>query len=153
MSFINISDPKKRDEIVKSYLAIKKGIQQRNINKKLGTMAQAEYREKMFEPITKSNIQAATEISKDLVPIRKELEQFNQEIAFGLAAPDPKKMLPTPDIFSPTRRRSLPSTPSKQVMGKIPVDYLRQALSCKKDNDPVFGMYNENRFQTYQNRL
>ena len=44
MSFINISDPKKRDEIVKSYLDIKKRIQQRNINQKLGNMAQSEDR-------------------------------------------------------------------------------------------------------------
>ena len=65
MSFINISDPKKRDEIVKSYLAIKKRIQHRNINEKLGDMAQSEDRLKMFEPIIKSNIQAAEEISKD----------------------------------------------------------------------------------------
>ena len=74
MSFINISDPKKRDEIVKSYLDIKKRIQHRNINDKLGNMAQSEDRQKMFEPIIRSNIQAAEEISKDLVPIRKELE-------------------------------------------------------------------------------
>ena len=143
MSFINISDPKKRDEIVKSYLAIKKRIQHRNINEKLGDMAQSEDRLKMFEPIIKSNIQAAEEISKDLVPIRKELKQLNQEFAFGLAAPDPQKMLQPPDIFSPTRRRSLPSTPTKQVLGKLPIDYLRQALSSKKDNDLVFGIYNE----------
>ena len=122
MSFINISNPKKRDEIVKSYLDIKKRIQQRNINEKLGDMAQFEDREKMFEPIIKSNIQAAKEISKDLVPIRKELEQLNQEFAFGLPAPDPQKMLEPPD-FSSTRRRSLPTTPTKQVMGKMPVDY------------------------------
>ena len=46
-------------------------------------------------------------------------------------------------FFSPSRRRILPSTPTKQVMGKMPIDYLRQALSSKKDNDPVFGIYNE----------
>ena len=91
MSFINISDPKNRDEIFKSYLAIKKRIQQRNINEKFGDMAQSEDRQKMCEPIIKSNIQAEEEISKDLVPIRKELEQFNQEFAFGLAAQDPQK--------------------------------------------------------------
>ena len=64
MSFINISDPKKRDEIVKSYLDIKKRIQHRNINEKFGNMAQSEDRQKMFEPIIKSNIQAAEKLVK-----------------------------------------------------------------------------------------
>ena len=74
MSFINT---KKRDEVVKSYLAIKIRILQRNINQKLGDMAQSEDRQKMFEPIIKSNFQSAEESSKDLVPIRKELDQVN----------------------------------------------------------------------------
>ena len=50
-------------------------------------------------------------------------------------------MLQPPD-FSPTRRSSLLS-PTKQVMCRMPVDYLRQDLSSKKDIDPVFGIYNE----------
>ena len=95
----------------------------------------------MFEPIIKSNIQAAEEISKDLVPIRKELEQLNQEFAFGRAAPDPQKMLQPPDIFSPTRRRSLPSTPTKQVMGKMSVGYLRDKLSVVKKTTILYLVY------------
>ena len=146
MSFINISDPKKRDEIVKSFLATKKNIQQQNINEKIGDLAQAEDRKQMFEPIVKSNLAAAEEISKDLVPIRRELEHLNQEIALAnvaqpaLSGLTPLGLLP-PE--TPQRRRSLPLIPTPVQVGKMPIDYLRQALSNKKDNDPVFGIYNE----------
>ena len=122
------------------FLATKNRIKQQNLNKKIGDLAKAEDTKQMFQPIVQSNLAAAAEISKDLVPIKKELQHLNQEIALaGVAQP----ALPPPDIFSPTRRRSLPSTPTKQVMGKMPIDYLRQVLSSKKDNDPVFGIYNE----------
>ena len=137
MSFINISDPKKRDQIVTEFLATKKRIQQQNLNEKMGDLARSEDRKQMFEPIIKSNIQAAEEISKDLVPIRKELENLNQEILLANFQP----ALPPP--ATPQRRRSLPSVPTPQQLGKMPIDYLRQALSNKKDNDPVFGIYNE----------
>ena len=133
MSFINISDPKRRDVIVKSYLTTKKNIQNRNRNEKLGDLAQAEERQNMFEPIIQSNIQAAEEISKDLVPIRKELEQLNQEIALAQPA------LPQE---TPQRRRSLPSIPTPSI-GKTAADSLSKALSKKKETDPTFGIYNE----------
>ena len=139
MSFITITDPKKRDEIVKSFIATKKNIQQRNINEKIGDLAQSEDRQKMFQPIVQSNIQAAEEISKDLVPIRKELEQLNQEIAIANIAPQLAILPPE----TPQRRRSLPSIPTPQRIGKLPVDYLRQAISSKSENDSIFGIYNK----------
>ena len=108
MSFINIKDPKKRDEIVKSFIATKKNIQKRNLNEKLGDLAQSEDRQKMFQPIIQSNIQAAEEISKDLVPIRRELEQLNHEI--GIANIEPLQSILPPE--TPQRRRSLPSVPT-----------------------------------------
>ena len=139
MSFINITDPKKRDEIVKSFIATKKAIQQRNLNEKIGDLAQAEERHNMFEPIVKSNIQAAEEISKDLLPIRKELEQLNQEIAIANIAPQQAILPPE----TPQRRRSLPSIPTPQQIGKLPADKLRQALSSKSEYDTTFGIYNK----------
>ena len=48
MSFINISDPKKRDEIVKSFLATKNRIKQQNLNENIGDLAKAEDTKQMF---------------------------------------------------------------------------------------------------------
>ena len=144
MSFINISDPRRRDEIVKSFLATRHRIKQENLKEKIGDLAKAEDTKQMFDPIIKSNIKAAEEISKDLVPIRKELENLNQEIALANFQP---ALLP-PEIEGRStpqrqRRRSLPSVPTPQQLGQMPIDYLRQALSSKKDNDSIFGIYNE----------
>ena len=93
----------------------------------------------MFEPIIKSNIEAAAEISKDLLPIRKELEQLNQEIALAGIAPQ-QAILPSQ---TPSRRRSLPSIPTPDRLGNLPVDHLRKAISSKSTNDSIFGIYNK----------
>ena len=98
----------------------------------------------MFEPITKSNLAAAEEISKDLVPIRRELENINQEIPMANFQP----ALPAPELQGRStpqrqRRRSLPSVPTPEQLGRMPIDYLRQALSSKKYNDSIFGIYDE----------
>ena len=102
-------------------------------------MAQSEDRQKMFEPIIQSNIQAAKEIGTDLVPIRKELEQLNQEIAIANIAPQQTILPPE----TPQRRRSLPSIPTPQQIGNLPVDHLRQAVTNKSQNDSIFGIYNK----------
>ncbi len=76
MSFISITDPKKRDETVKLFLATRKRIQQRNIDEKLGDMSQAEDRQKIFEPIIQSNLKAGDLITKELIPIKNDLKEL-----------------------------------------------------------------------------
>ncbi len=140
MSFILIPHPKKRDEIVKSFLATRKRIQQRNIQDKLGDMAQSEDRQKMFGPIIQSNLKAADEIAQELVPIRKELEEITNIFENQLAQP---ALPPIPQ--TPQRRRSLPSIPTPLKLGLTAIDHLRQALSNKSKHDGIFGIYNENK--------
>ncbi len=141
MSFINITDPHKRDEIVKSFIATRKRIRKRDLEEKIGDLSQSEDRQKMFEPIIQSNIQAAEEIGKDLVPIRKELEHLNQELAIANIAQQQTILPPE----TPQRRRSLPSIPTPDRLGNLPADHLRQALSNKSQNDMVFGIYNKDK--------
>ena len=143
MSFINIRDPKKRDDIVKAFLQTKKNIQQGQLSEKIGDLAQTESRQKMFEPVIKSNIDAAEQISKDLIPIQNELKQLNREITLANIPPQPA-LLPPETPQTSERRRSLPSIPTPVKFGKLPADNLRQALSNKSQHDPVLGIYSDN---------
>ncbi len=140
MSFISITDPKKRDETVKAFLATRKRIQQRNINEKLGDMAQSEDRQKMFEPIIQSNLKAGDLITKELIPIKNELKELTDIFENQL---DPLPALPPLPSIPRLRRQSLPSTPTTQSYSTIAIDHLRQALSNKSKHDNIFGVYNE----------
>ena len=144
MSFINIKDPKKRDEIVKSFLQTKKNVKQRELTDKIGDLARNEERDKMFEPVIKSNLEAAKEISRELVPIKNELEQLNNEINLSNFVQQPALLPPPETPHTRERRRSLPSIPTPQNLGKMPSDNLREALNNKAQHDPVLGIYNEN---------
>ena len=54
MSFIDISDPKKRDSIVADYLATVRRIQQRNLNERAEDLTKEEERNELFKPIIDS---------------------------------------------------------------------------------------------------
>ena len=53
MSFLNITDPKKRDSIVDDYLANVKSLQHRDINERAQDLARQYDLNRMFEPVVK----------------------------------------------------------------------------------------------------
>ena len=69
MSFINITDSKKRDEIVKEYLKTVKNIKQQTLNEKLGDMARFETNKEFFKPL----------ISNITEPIKHEIQSLKQQ--------------------------------------------------------------------------
>ena len=80
MSFIDITDPKRRDGIVADYLATVKRIQQRNLNDRAEDLARDEDMEKLFKPIVRSNEQSTSAaLRKELLPMRAELEDLNDK--------------------------------------------------------------------------
>ena len=143
MLFINIKNPNRPDEIVKLFLQTKKNIQQRQLTDKIGDFAKNEERDKMFEPVIKSNLETAKEISKELVPIKNELEQLNHEITLA-NIPQQPGILPPETPQTRERRRSLPSIPTPVKFGKMPIDNLREALNNRSQHDSVLGIYNQN---------
>lgn len=74
MSFIDITDPKRRDEIVKNYLATKKRIQQRNMNERAEDLAKEEDRNEMFRPIVDSSEKSSVKLHKELKELNKTLK-------------------------------------------------------------------------------
>ena len=78
MSFLNIQDPEKRDAIVKEYLALKKKIKNRNLQEKARDFRNHEIIEESLEPVVRSNTTSAEAITKELVPIKEQLEQLTK---------------------------------------------------------------------------
>ena len=81
MPFLNISDPNKRDLIVKEYLKLKKNIRDDMIRERTGEQQLQTDLSKFFKPITET--QATTrEITEGLKPIKEGIENLPQDITF-----------------------------------------------------------------------
>ena len=79
MSFLNITDPRKRDETVKNYLATIKRIQQKNLNEKTQDLARREDLEESLKPVVESTNKSTEAITKELIPIKNALQQQQQQ--------------------------------------------------------------------------
>ena len=80
MSFLKISDPNKRDAIVAGFIATQKRIQQRNLDERVMALAQEEDIQNMFKPMIDTTEKVATTIKKELIPIRDNLNDLNNNL-------------------------------------------------------------------------
>ena len=64
MAFIDIKDPKRRDQIVADYVATIHRVQRRNEDEKSKGLARQAELEKTFSPIVKATEKSTEEISK-----------------------------------------------------------------------------------------
>ena len=76
MSFLNISDPNKRDLIVKEFLELKKNIRDNLLSERTGEQQLQTDLSKFFKPITETQKATAREIMEGLKPIRKGIENL-----------------------------------------------------------------------------
>lgn len=80
MSFLNITDPKRRDELVREYAKTVKTIQDRNLNTRLHNTIDEKNLEKMFLPVVKANESVSSTITKELTPLKRDLESLTDSI-------------------------------------------------------------------------
>ena len=80
MSFLNISDPNKRDLIVKEYLELKKNIRDNLLKERTGEKQLQTDLSKFYRPITEMQKATAREIMEELKPIREGIENLPQAI-------------------------------------------------------------------------
>ena len=78
MLFLNISDPNKRDLIVKEYLELKKNIWDNLISERTGEQQLQADLSKFYKPITETQKATAREIMEGLKPIREGIEKLPQ---------------------------------------------------------------------------
>ena len=80
MSFLKISDPLKRDSIVKEYLELKKKIRNNFLSERIGEQQLQTDLSKFYRPITETQKATAREITEGLKPIREGIEKLPEAI-------------------------------------------------------------------------
>ena len=78
MSFLKISDPAKRDAIVKEYLELEKNILDNLLSERTGELELQTDLSKFYRPITETQKATAREITEGLKPIREGIEKLPQ---------------------------------------------------------------------------
>ena len=80
MSFLKISDPAKRDLIVKEYLELKKNIRDNLLSERTGELELQTNLSKFYRPITETQKATTREITEGLKPIKEGIEKLPQAI-------------------------------------------------------------------------
>ena len=80
MSFLKISDPLKRDAIVKEYLELKKNIRNNFLSERIGEQQLQTDLSKLYRPITETQKATTREITEGLNPIREGIEKLPESI-------------------------------------------------------------------------
>ena len=87
MSFIDIKDPTKRDQIVADYVATIRRVQQRNEDEKSIGLAKKAELERTFNPIVKATEKSTKAITEHLNPIHDELKTVSENLQKNRSQP------------------------------------------------------------------
>ena len=82
MSFLKISDPVKRDLIVKEYLETKKNIRDDLLSERTGEQQLQTDFSKFFKPVTETQKATTREITEGLKPTKEGIDNLPQVITF-----------------------------------------------------------------------
>lgn len=126
MSFIKISDPKRRDEIIREYLRTKRSIQQQSFDKILEDKNIYTKQEKLFKPIIDAQKDEGEKLQKELQKVSKSVDQLTM-------LPPGAEGAPLPIEGEPIDERE------KMVVGPLAFD----ALSRQEFNDIKRGLVRE----------
>ena len=127
MSFLRISDPKKRDFIVDEFLKTKKNIQDSYLSERLGDIDIHREMSKLFKPITEAQRDVKESLLGELRPIKEKLPAIAFPQLQAIAAPlEEGEDLDTSGLF----------------IGPIAEQYLRQFAS-QQEVDKTFGIYDK----------
>ena len=120
MSFLKISDPLKRDAIVKEYLELKKKIRGNLLSERIGEQQLQTDLSKFYKPITETQKATAREITEELKPIREGIEKLPEAIQPISEATEEKE------------------EDDDKFVGKIAKDYLNMDMELR---DKKFGIH------------
>ena len=151
MSFLKISDPLKRDAIVKEYLELKKNIRDNFLSERIGEQQLQTDLSKFYRPITETQKAAAREITEGLKPIREGIEKL------------PEAIQPIGKTLEEEEEEEEEEEDDEELVGEIAYKFLNKPFSDKtfgirkekghhyignqhviiKDNDIFLPKYNE----------
>ena len=126
MSFLKISDPVKRDLIVKEYFELKKNIRDNLLSERTGEEQLQTNLSKFFKPITEMQKAINREITEGLKPIKEGMENLQQAITFP-AYPSIQAVEGQETLVAP------------YFIGDIAESYLRK-FTTKAEADRTYGL-------------
>ena len=121
MSFLKISDPVKRDSIVKEFLELKKNIRDNLLSERTGEQQLQADLSKFYRPITETQKATAREITEGLKPIREGIEKL------------PEAMQPIGEATEEEEEEE-----EEELVGEIAYEFLNKPFS-----DTTFGIRKE----------
>ena len=127
MSFLKITDPSKRDAMIKDYLATKKNIRSNLLSERAGKIETQRELTKFFKPITETQKATAKEITEELKPIKEGIEKIPQAITFPA--------YPSVQAFKEPLEGE-----DTQFIGEVAEKYLRK-FATKDEADKTYGLY------------
>ena len=124
MSFLKISDPLKRDSIVKEYLELKKNIRDNFLSERIGEQQLQTDLSKFYRPITETQKATAREITEGLKPISEGIEKL------------PEAMQPIGEATEEEEEEA--EEDDEELVGEIAYEFLNKPFS-----DTTFGIRKE----------
>ena len=124
MSFLKISDPLKRDAIVKEYLELKKNIRDNFLSERIGEQQLQTDLSKFYKPITETQKATTREITEGLKPIREGIEKLPEAIQ---------------PLGKTTEEEEEEEEDDEELVGEIAFKYLN-----KENRDTTFGIEKKN---------
>ena len=118
MSFLKISDPLKRDAMVKEYLELKKNIHDNLLSERIGESELQTSLSKFYKPITETQKATAREITEELKPIKEGIEKLPEAIQPIVKATEEKEEEEEED--------------DEELIGEIAKNYLNMEFRDKK---------------------
>ena len=129
MSFLKITDPKKRDLIVKEFLETRGNIQNQQVEERLGEWGLQTDLSKIFKPITDVQKSTTEDIKSSIIPIKESVSEL-KKITFPA--------FPSIEGFQQEEEKE----EGTQFIGPIAQEYLRKFTS-KSDADRTYGLYDK----------
>ena len=126
MSFLKISDPLKRDSIVKEYLELKKNIRDNFLSERIGEQQLQTDLSKLYRPITETQKATTREITEGLKPIREGIEKL------------PEAIQPIGEATGEEEEEEEEEEDDEELVGKIAYEFLNKPFS-----DKTFGIRKE----------
>ena len=126
MSFLKITDPKKRDFIVNEFLRTRQNIQQNFLSERVGDLSTQYELSKLFKPVTDVQTDLKEGLVSELKPIREGMKHLPKAVTF-------------PQYPSITAYDDDGEEEGKAVIANIAEQYLRNFPSTS-GTDKIFGL-------------
>ena len=135
MSFLNIADPRKRDALVKEYLAVKEKIKNRNLAERANNFIYHESLKESLEPVVCSTAASTEAITKELVPIKEGITALNTKLQTSKSEPTTSPVVKTePKDEEGEEEEEIKEEPEENVFERI------MEFATIDKLDPYFGI-------------